>query len=218
MNDNPFSQDQDQAFHDRAFQDQLEQSLRSINAPQGLHERLMQIPADSAREVARGGRFLWRALPVAAVLLLALGFGLLFQPEADPTLTREILAHIYLEDTSLSDSPTLSEHEVEARMIPVLGEHMPASGATEALAVTFAKDCMISKQRGMHLVVKGETGPVNLMMLPGRLVARETTIGDARYTGLVTPASGGTLVVVGNKREPIARYRDLLVRNLRWEY
>lgn len=212
MNDNPFSQ------QDQAFQDQLEQSLRSINAPQGLHERLMQIPTDSAREVARGGRFLWRALPVAAVLLLALGFGLLFQPEADPLLAREILAHIYLEDNTLSDGTVLPGHEVEARMLPVLGEHMPPSGATEALAVSFAKDCMISKQRGMHLVVKGETGPVNLMVLPGRLVARETAIGDDRFAGLMTPASGGTLVVVGNKREPIARYRDLLVRNLRWEY
>ena len=208
----------DHPSHDTEFHAHLQATMQRVQAPSGLHQRLLDIPARGGEELARGGRFLWRLLPVAAVMLVALGLGFLFQPEVDPALAREILAHIQVEEPYFGDGRVLPANEVEARMAPVMGEQMPPFGATEALAVTFAKDCLIAKKRSMHLVVKGENGPVNVMMIPDRVVDQETDISDERFDGLMTPASGGTLVVVGNKREPIRRYRDQMAHNLAWKY
>lgn len=208
----------EQQLHDPEFQARLQDTMQRVQAPAALHQRLLEIPARGGEELARGGRFLWRLLPVAAVLLVALGLGFLFQPEVDPALAREILAHIQVEEPYFGDGRILPANEVEARMAPVMGEQMPAAGATAALSVTFAKDCLIAEKRSMHLVVKGEQGPVNLLMIPDRVVERETDISDDRFDALMTPASGGTLVVVGNKREPIRRFRDQMASNLAWEY
>lgn len=203
---------------DPEFDARLRVTLQRVQAPAGLHQRLLDLPTQANAELARGGRFLQRLLPIAAVLLVALGLGFMLQPETDPALVREILTHVYFEERYFGDGRVLSASEVEARMAPVMGTHMPQSGVTEALAVTFAKDCLIGEKRGMHLVVQGENGPVNLMMIPAHMVDHETDISDERFDGLMTPASGGTLVVVGNKHEPIRRYRDQMAHNLAWEY
>ena len=99
-----------------------------------------------------------------------------------------------------------------------MADQLQPGTATDGLEVTFAKDCYIAKQRAMHLVVKGKTGPVNVVMIPSQVVKSEMKISDKRFNGLVTPASGGTLVIIGNKQEPISAYRDQLASSLKWEY
>src|SRR5690606_13829111 len=123
--------------HDPEFHTRLQDTMQRVQAPAALHQRLLEIPARGGEELARGGRFLWRFLPVAAVLLVALGLGFLFQPEVDPLLAREIFAHIQVEEPYFGDGRLLPASEVEARMAPVMGEQMPAAGATAALSVTF---------------------------------------------------------------------------------
>lgn len=199
---------------DPDFDARLRATLQRVQPPAGLHQRLLDLPAQASAEVARGSRFLQRLLPFAALLLVALGLGLMFQPEADPTLVREILTHVHFEEPYFGDGRVLSASEIEARMSPVTGTQLQQFGVTEALAVTFAKDCLIAEKHSMHLVVRGENGPVNLMMIPGRVVSHETNISDEHFDGLMTPVSGGTLVVVGHKHEPIQRYRDQVAHNL----
>lgn len=209
---------------DPAFQTKLEQTMLLVQAPEGLHARLLQIPEQAARADASSGAaandssYWRRLLPVAAVLLLAIGIGVYLQPGANAALADDIFGHIYIEEPFFGDGSVLSITEVNARMQPSIGATMEPGNAADSLEVTFAKDCFIAKQRSMHLVVKGETGPVNLMMIPSQLVKGEVKIADQHYNGLVTQASGGTLVVVGNKQEPIAQYRDRMASSLDWEY
>lgn len=220
MNDSP----RDTLADDLAFQANLEHTMQLVQAPEGLHARLLQIPeladtADAAkRSAANDTHYLRRLLPVAALLLLAIGVGAYYQPGVNAALADDIFGHIYIEEPFFGDGSIISITEVNARMQPGMGISMEPGNASDSLEITFAKDCLIAKQRSMHLVVKGETGPVNLMMIPSQLVKGEVKIADEHYHGLVTQASGGTLVVVGNKQEPIAQYRDRMVSSLNWEY
>lgn len=206
-----------------AFEARLQAGLNAVQAPAGLQERLLQIPdqvlnaAPARVEAANESQFLRRLLPAAAALLVAIGIGLYYEPDLNAALASEIFGHIYLEEPFYGEGEVLAMAEVNARLQPVTGDSLPADGSA-VLEVTFAKDCYIAKKRTMHLVVKGSTGPVNVMMIPDQVVDSEVTISDQRFSGLMTPASGGTLVVVGNKQEPIREYRDLVAAQLEWEY
>lgn len=214
-----------------AFDARLRAGLVAVQPPPGLEQRLLQVPdtqrADREDDVATAAsltttaanepQILRRLLPAAAALLLAIGIGLYYQPDLNAALASEVFGHIYYEEPVYSQGPGLSMAEVNARLQPVTGTVLQADDA-EALGVTFAKDCYIAKQRTLHLVVKGETGPVNIMMIPDRVVDREVTIADQHFNGLVSPASGGTLVVVGNKQEPLRATRDRLASSLHWDY
>lgn len=217
------------ATDDAAFDARLRAVMHAVQAPADLQARLLRIPdlaAEQSGEVntttaqlpaANDPGFLRRLLPAAAALLLAIGIGLYYQPDLNAALAGEIFGHIYKEEPNFGDGTALSLSEVNARIAPFTGEALQPE-ASEALEVSFAKDCYIARQRTMHLVVKGKTGPVNVMMIPGQVVDSEVRIADQRFNGLVTPASGGTLVVVGNKQEPISATRDQVASSLHWEY
>lgn len=211
-----------------AFEARLQRGLNAVEPPAGLLQQLLQIPdlqlPDPApvsvpvmAEAANAAQFWRRLLPAAAALVLAIGIGLFYEPDLNAALASEIFGHIYLEEPYYGEGEVLAMTEVNARLQPMMDESLQEEGSG-VLEVTFAKDCYIAKQRTMHLVVKGETGPVNVMMIPGQVVDSEVSISDQRFSGLVTPASGGTLVVVGNKQEPISEYRDLVAAQLEWEY
>jgi hypothetical protein len=161
--------------------------------------------------------WLRRVLPVAAVLLVALGMSWYFQLDATLALQKDILGHIYSEEPFITSRPVMLD-ELNSHLEASLGAHLVANAATEGLEVTFVKDCRVAKQVGTHLVMKGEQGPVTVIMLPESVVEDETPIADGRLSGKMIPAAGRTLVVVGNKQEPIDEYLRVLNSNLKWEY
>jgi len=197
---------------DEPFLLELQGTMALVQARAGLRENLLRIPEQAANE----GSFLRRILPVAAVLLLAIGIGLYYQLVENSGFADEIFGHIYFEEPYYGEGNVLSLAEVNARLGPVLGKQMNAEG--ENFIITFAKDCFVARQKAMHLVVKGETGPVNFMMIPSRVVEGELRFSDQRFNGLATAASGGTLVVVGNKQEALTPYRDRMASSLNWQY
>ncbi len=210
---------------DRMTDEQLEESIRrellSVSAPAELRQKLLQVSALPAQ--AANDSLFRRILPVAACLAVALGITLWTtndQHEAlEDALEKEIFAHMYLEgqlDNATASVIPLSA--VNDRMEQVMGAHLEMSEAVSDLQVTFAKDCWVAQQVAFHLIMKGKTGAVTVMMIPSESKDAEFDISDERFNGLVTPTDGGYLVVVGNKQEPIAEYRNLLSRNLGWEY
>lgn len=200
------------------FDATLQQLLQAVEPPAGLQERLLALPQHDALPLTAANASHWlRLLPAAAALLLAIGIGLYHQPELNPALAAEIFNHIYIEEANYGDGSALPLGEVNARLAAVTTQPMNAEEAA-LLAVSFAKDCYVAKQRTTHLVVQGSTGPVNVMMIPAQVVEDEVQIADRRFSGLLTPGAAGTLVVVGNKQEPLTDTRDLVAHSLHWQY
>lgn len=210
MNDSQYTPDD--------FDAHLHTLLHAVQTPDGLQERLLALPDQGPAAVAAANDPRWRRLlPAVAALLLAIGIGLYYQPDLNAALADEIFGHIHVEEAYYGDGSALPLTEVNARLAAVSGEPLDSADAAQ-LGVSFVKDCFIARQRTMHLVIKGSTGPVNVMMIPAQVVEDEVRIADGRFSGLVTPGSAGTLVVVGNKQEPLTHTRDIVARSLHWQY
>ena len=214
----------------RDFNARLKLGMHAVNADAALRLKLVQIPEQTANMVvadlsvappvlAAGNDSIWRrALPVAACLILILGLVLYYRPDLNLELEKEIFAHVYAEERFLDGEVAIPLAEVNARMENLMGAHLLTTADTKNLDITFAKDCWI-KGKAMHLIVKGKTGAVTMIMIPSSVASSEFNIADERFSGIVTPtAGGGTLVVIGNRQEPIEEYRKLLSTNLDWEY
>jgi len=214
----------------RDFNARLKLGMHSVNADAALRAKLLQIAEQEDNLVvadlsvappvlAASNDSIWRrVLPVAACLILMLGLVLYYRPDLNLELENEIFTHVYGEAFFLDSKADISLIEVNARMENVLGTHLQTSADVKNLDVRFAGECWIANGKAIHLIVKGQTGPVTLIMIPGSVASSEFKIADERFRGIVTPTSGGTLVVLGNKQEPIEQYRKLMSANLDWEY
>lgn len=197
----------------------IRRELLSVSAPAELRQKLLQpeqLKPAPAFGAANDSVFR-RLLPVAASLVAALGIAFWTINDSHAALEEEILTHIYQEgQLDNADAALIPLNTVNARMESWMGAHLEVADAD--LKVTFAKDCWVAKQMAFHLIMQGKTGAVTVMMIPGEDQHAEFNISDEQYSGLVTPTDGGYLVVVGNKQEPIAEYRNLLSSKLEWEY
>ncbi|MEY4640625.1 MAG: hypothetical protein RLZZ227_619 [Pseudomonadota bacterium] len=212
---------------DQELDDLIRHELLSVSAPAELRQKLLRpelLAPGKAGVLALFGLsandgFFRRVLPVAACLVAALGIALWNPDDRHAALAEEIFSHIYMEEGLLAQRGDLIPlPTVSSRMEDIVGAHLDMSQDVENLEVTFAKDCWVAKTIGFHLIMKGETGAVTVMMIPSQEKDVEFNISDAKFSGVVTPTEGGYLVVVGNKREPISAYRNLLTGHLEWEY
>ncbi len=211
-------------MNDEQFDRLLERVLRAPEPSTSLQQQLLTVPdlaeaADRRAAAAANDPFWRRALPVAACLALFLTLAYRFQPARNDELQQEILNHVYAERQFLeSRSSSIPLAEVNARMERLIGAHIESSPATEALNVHFAKDCWVAKAVTMHLIIDGDTGPVSLMMIPQQVVRKPTAITDSRFAGSITPVEGGTLVVLGNRQEPVGKYSSIFTNYVEWDY
>jgi hypothetical protein len=217
-------------LNDNELDELIRRELLSVSAPAELRQKLLQpeLLAPRARGwfgvVATNGAndsVFRRLLPVAASLVIALGIAFWstdFSAGRD-ALADEIFSHIYLEgQLDNANAAIIPLATVNTRLENWMGAHLDEADM-EDLKVTFAKDCWVAKQMAFHMIMKGETGAITVMMIPNEGgAASEFNISDDTYSGLVTPTDGGYLVVIGNKREPLTAYRNLLSGKLEWEY
>lgn len=218
------------AMNDQDFEKLLQTVMKAPAVPAQLQDRLMALASDDTaaaagsppvqfqQQAANGDSFWRRALPVAASLAIFLLLAYRFHPLQNPPLEQEILRHVYAEERFLESTNQVSLVDVNSRMNAAIKAQLAASPATNGLDVRFAKDCWIAKQVAMHIILRGDTGPVSIMMLPSKMVDHATAINDDRFTGTITPMASGTLVVLGNRKEPLQKYASLVSANLRWEY
>jgi len=206
-------------------------ALTSVQAPAELRQKLLNISHQAPARTglfgafgfaANADSFIRRALPIAACLVVALAIGMYNRSHKLANLQADLFAHVYGETAylaSLNNGPTsVSMPEVNARMEEVVGAHLNLADDINKLEVSFAKDCWVAQQVAYHLIMRGKTGDISVMMIPDLELDGEFSIADDQYNGLITPTDGGYLVVIGSKQEPITEYRNLLSSNLAWEY
>jgi hypothetical protein len=208
----------------REVETRLRAALHAVTPPEGLAERLLGLPEQApqvlpfTRVAASNGDWLRRLLPVAAVLLLALGINWYFQLDNAMTLQKELFGHIYGEAPFITSRQVLLD-ELNTHLEASVGAHLLANAKTENLEVTFVRDCPVAKRPGAHLVVKGKQGEVTVFMVNEPLVSAATPIADDKLSGTIIPSGGNhTLVVIGDGKEPIDEYVQVLDSNLKWEY
>jgi len=212
-------------MNEQDFEKLLQQVVKAPTPPAGLLSSLLAVASEDinqaapARTMAAANDSFWRrALPVAACMALLLGLAYRFQPAQDTPLSQEILRHVYAEARFLNSTDHVSLAEVNSRMGKTIKAQLESSRDTDVMDVHFSKDCWIAKQVAMHLIIGGDTGPVSVMMIPSQVVHQETVFNDERFTGTITPMGSGTLVVLGNRAEPLGKYTAMVQSHLHWQY
>jgi hypothetical protein len=69
--------------------------------------------------------------------------------------------------------------------------------------VNFAGICMMRRNRGVHLVLRGEMGPVTVFFMPGERATKPMKLDSERFAGVIEPTTWGSIAVVGEQGEEL---------------
>jgi len=207
----------------KKFDAALSSGLKAVSAPETLKNTLLNISEETINpdtsQAAANDSFWRRNARYAAGFIVALG--VLAAVIQNPSNAWEdmIFSHIYSEISFLDDNTPITLSEVNGVMKNLVGTDFITSAEMDSLEINVTKDCWVDLEngiQGVHLVMKGNAGPVTVMVIPNTPVDREMTIADERFSGLVSPGPGGNLVVVGEKNEAIQQYSTMLAANINW--
>ncbi len=170
-----------------------------LRAMDGLIRRALQVnppPVDAPAPVpaAAAGAPRRRFYAIAATLVAGAALGLVLLvsvPRA--SVAREVMDHVTSEAAeSLAKTAPLAPAAVAAVLDPDGTRLKPGVGD-----VTFAMRCLFDGHVVPHLVVRTPAGPITVLMLRHRTIARPIRLAEQGYEGVVLPAPKGSIAIVG---------------------
>jgi hypothetical protein len=134
-----------------------------------------------------------RFFAVAASLLAGVGVAL-FVLAAAPraAIAREVVSHVLHEPDATGATASLPPAAVAAVLDPSGMRLRDGAGS-----VSFAARCVVDGPVVPHLGVQRPVGPVTVLVLAHRSVARPVRFSQRGYAGVVLPAPRGAIAVVG---------------------
>lgn len=69
--------------------------------------------------------------------------------------------------------------------------------------LTYAHVCLFRGQRVVHLVARGEHGPVTILLLPRIHVDKNMPVDEEGFHGVIVPAGDGSIAIVTNNDSPV---------------
>jgi hypothetical protein len=156
----------------RAMDGLIQRALEVNPPPRAWRPRFFAIAASLVAGVA-----------VALVVLVAV-------PRA--AIAREVVSHVLHEPGATGSAASLPPASVAAVLDPS-GMRLRDSAGT----VSFAARCAFDGRVVPHLVVQRPGGPVTVLVLAHRSIARPVRFSERGYAGVVLPAPRGAIAVVG---------------------
>jgi len=159
----------------------------------------------------------WAARPVLAlaasvVVLVAAGFlGLQALNQPSQSFPDEVIAHIEHELNHLHEPGEVGEAKLAALL-----DGFGGSIEQDLGKVSYAGTCTIRKQKGLHMVMAGERGPVTVFYVPGEKPGATTRFSADGYQGELVAAGDGSLAIVGAEGEPLAPIISRLDQAIAW--
>lgn len=187
------------AFLER--QDGFDRRLRAaleVDVPASLDARLI------LRQTTRRTHTYKRVLAYAASVLVALGIvgGLIGWPE-EQSIDELVIAHIVSEPEHMMSQDVVTASDA--------GQVLRRIGMTligDLGVIRFAETC--PGRLGAHLVLAGSRGPVTVLIMPANSVTGRRAIAHGGLAGVVVPAGGGSIAIVGLAGEPLQQYEQRL--------
>lgn len=209
---------QAEAFRDemRALDGLIEQAL-AIDVPELTMPSLPALDTDNVAQmpIRNKPRFTtpaWIGLAASVVLVAVIGVRGL-TPTASPSLADEILAHLDHEPQALlpTNGPVGSQ---------ALGEVVSEGGVALENGVglvTYARSCVINGKTVPHLVIKGEAGPVTLLLMPNEQIDGAVELEGDSINGVILPVGDGSIAIIGERDENLSKIEKQVVDSVSWE-
>lgn len=201
----------------RKFEVLLEKSF-NIAPPEDLQERILlrhsfdtksdgvQTSSESCPRWQTGVG--WFA---AAFITAVVGLGLWTQragiPEGDPVLIAHketaiishILEHAQKEPALLQANTELDDQEIK-RLFRFVGARLQKP----IDFMTYAGECTVDGQKGLHVVLQEEGGPVNILVLPNMSLDAMHVFAEAGFKGQLLPVKAGLVAIIGHNEKQLA--------------
>ncbi|VAW48630.1 hypothetical protein MNBD_GAMMA04-850 [hydrothermal vent metagenome] len=193
------------------FDQQIKKALQT-DTPEGLEARILlqqsyvekNLPPPILEQRKSNFWRHWGAM-VASVMLVVGGLGL-WQERATlfPLKATDVIAHVvhHMEDEPdfmrVNKSPE-NEQELQALFLAV--------GATLDQPIehmSYAGECVINGQKGLHIVLQEPEGPVTIIIMPGQQLAAMEAFEASGYQGELLPVKGGIVAIMGKGRKQVA--------------
>ncbi|WP_319380911.1 DUF3379 family protein [Thiomicrorhabdus sp.] len=71
-------------------------------------------------------------------------------------------------------------------------------------SMSYAGECDVEGQKGLHIVMQDEQGPVTIIVMPGNRLSAMQAFQSSGYHGELIPVKGGVVAIVANSMEQIA--------------
>ncbi len=193
----------------------LKQSYQDMPAKQNKVEGQSDSKADQKSTGLLGSSavLVWLAQPwsyastaLAATLLVAVMFLGLWQANQplQPLTGDEMVAHIL---EHLEEDPEMMQPQAVAHSQQELEQLFASVGARldgEIESMSYAGECIIEGQRGLHIVMQDKSGPVTVIVMPGPQIDAMQAFNRSGYMGELMPVKGGLVAIVGNSAQQLA--------------
>jgi len=152
----------------------------------------VSLPSRSDAAPARA-RTRTRFFAIAASLVAGVAAALIVLVAAPrAAIAREVVAHVQHEPGAMESGTPLPAGAIDEVLGPAGMRLGPDAGT-----VSFAARCVVDGRVVPHLVVRTPEGPVTVLVLSHRTVARPVRFDEQGYAGVVLPAPRGAIAVVG---------------------
>jgi hypothetical protein len=136
---------------------------------------------------------------MAASFLLALVVGAaVWLSRPSDVLASELVEHVIHEPQSWNRTQPISAEELRAVLRKSHVELRSGPGT-----IVYANSCWFRGHYVPHLVLSTESGPVTVMILTAEQVSAPRAFAEGGYSGLIVPASTGSVAVLSRKPMPL---------------
>jgi len=141
----------------------------------------------------------------ASILVVVFSLNLWQAPNSSPLVkSTDYVAHIM---THVEHDPEHLTAFKEPKSEQDLHKLFLAVGATvqQPLSeMSYAGECVVNGQKGLHLVMQSPTGPVTVIVMPGQQLAAMEAFKTSGYQGELLPVKGGVVAIVAHTMEQVA--------------
>lgn len=189
-----------------------------ITPPEGLADKIMVKNSFSNQAANDPTWFSKLSLFVASFLVVLVGVWTWQQPSSliDTQVETEQLAVL---DTAVGSVVIehILEHTIETKdeLLPnqlaindaELQKIFNFVGATLHKPIdtmTYAGGCVVNGQQGLHVVIEEDTGPVTVIVMPGKTLGEIQQFSKDGYIGNLIPVKGAVVAIVGKTEVQLA--------------
>lgn len=189
-----------------------------VPAPQDLATRIKLRQVIGKEEHKRRVRPWQFALAASLILSVAIsgffGYRLYTAEQYIDGLRLAVLEHIKQEPEFLAASSEVPQVKLRKVLASFGGELTQYVAPVMSAEICALKD---THQPVAHAVLKGEKGAVTLLYMNGRRIAKNVSIHDDRFHGILMPAGQGNLALVAEADEPLQLMMAKLKKSLQWK-
>lgn len=82
--------------------------------------------------------------------------------------------------------------------------------------MSYAGECVVEGERGLHIVIQDKQGPVTVIVMPGQVIEAMQTFEASGYHGELLPVKGAIVAIVANSMEQLALMQVQFLRTVKF--